>query len=265
MAPARLNVSRRQWLQDQLTVHGTVVATDAAAQLGVSVDSIRRDLNVLAGQGLLRRVHGGAVAQPHGHDPTSPARPTSSSDGAAPPDATTKRALADAVITLVPPGSMVALDAGTTSEEIARRWPYGHAATIVTTSPIVAAALVGRTDVTVICVGGVLDPVWGACTGPATVSALEGFRFDVAIVGVCGLDASADASTSSLGEVESKRAMVERAGRVIVAVTPEKLSVNAPYVICATHAIDTVVVPDLTGKAQRAAIRRAGPTVVVAG
>ena len=135
------------------------------------------------------------------------------------------------------PGSVVALDAGTTSEEIARRWPYGHAATIVTTSPIVASALVGRSDVTVICVGGVLDPVWGACTGPAAVAALAGFHFDVAVVGVCGLDAATDAITSSLGEVEAKRAMVERAERVVVAATPEKLSVTAPYVICATRAI----------------------------
>jgi DeoR/GlpR family transcriptional regulator of sugar metabolism len=256
---ARLNASRRRWLQDQLAVHGTVVATDAAAQLGVSVDSIRRDLNVLADQGLLRRVHGGAVAVA---DPD--ARINSPHVIAPPPDAAMKRAMADAVLSLVPAGSVVALDAGTTSEEIARRWPYGHAATIVTTSPIVASALVGRSDVTVICVGGVLDPVWGACTGPAAVSALAGFRFDVAVVGVCGLDATGDATTSSLHEVDAKRQMVEGTTVVVVPATPDKLATTAPYVICATRSIDAVVVSPATNKALRAAIRRAGPTVVIA-
>ena len=63
----RLNASRRRWLQDELAVHGSVVAADAAAQLGVSVDSIRRDLNALADAGVARRVHGGAVAHPYSH------------------------------------------------------------------------------------------------------------------------------------------------------------------------------------------------------
>ena len=234
-----------------MTVHGTLVAADAAAQLGVSVDSIRRDLNVLADEGLLRRVHGGAVAHPD-----APLLPL-------PPDASAKRAMADAVMSLVPPGSVVALDAGTTSEEIARRWPYGHSATIVTTSPIVASVLVGRSDVTVVCVGGVLDPVWGACTGPAAVSALAGFRFDIGVLGVCGLDAGGDATTSSLREVDAKRVMAERAVRVIVPATPEKLTIVAPYVICATGVIDNVVVPARTDRAAREAIRRAGPAVVI--
>jgi DeoR/GlpR family transcriptional regulator of sugar metabolism len=116
----------------------------------------------------------------------------------------------------------------------------------------------------VICVGGVLDPVWGACTGPVAVAALAGFHFDLAVVGVCGLQEAGDATTSSLGEVDAKRAMVARATRVVVPVTPEKFAVTAPYVICATSAIDTLVVAASTPRALCRAIRRRGPTVAVA-
>src|SRR4051794_41806049 len=93
---------------------GSVVASRAAARLGVSLDTIRRDLDELAAMGALRRVHGGALpASP------SPRRFIDRRDQ----DLAAKRAIAEAARGLVTDGQVVVLGGGTTVLELARRLP----------------------------------------------------------------------------------------------------------------------------------------------
>src|SRR5579859_5323127 len=127
-----LTSQRKEYLLDLLRKTGQIVAKSVSQELGLSEDTIRRDLRDLAAEGRLQRVHGGAL-------PASPAvasleiREQVSIDG--------KAAIGRAAAGMIRPGQLVMLDGGTTAIQIARHLPADLAATIVTHSPAVAMEL----------------------------------------------------------------------------------------------------------------------------
>src|ERR1051325_3530348 len=123
---------RREMLLARPAADGKVLAKDLAAELGISEDSIRRDLRDLAAAGLCQRVYGGALAvSPAVADYTS--RTSIAIDG--------KDRVAAVAAGLVRPGSTVILDGGTTTLAVTKALPRDLAATVVTHSPTVAVAL----------------------------------------------------------------------------------------------------------------------------
>ena len=129
-----LTTQRKQLLLDRLRRDGQIVAKAFSEELGISEDTVRRDLRELAAEGRLQRVHGGAL-------------PASAAVGSlqvreqlAPED---KRALGRAGAALVLPGQVVILDGGTTSLQVVQNLPLDLRATVVTHSPTVAVALAG--------------------------------------------------------------------------------------------------------------------------
>src|SRR5262245_35510582 len=121
-----LTEERRDLILDRLRTEGTVSAAELSASLGVSPDTVRRDLRELAGAGLLRRVHGGALPATVG------ARPYAGRRGQAP---AAKAAIAEATVRIFRNDQVIVLDAGTTTLEVARHLPADLAATVVTNSP----------------------------------------------------------------------------------------------------------------------------------
>src|SRR3954471_24695174 len=109
-----------------LAVSGRVVSVDLAARLGVSMDTVRRDLAELEALGALRRVHGGAVRPAPA--PRRFADRLERDDGA-------KVIIAELAAALLPPGSVVAVAGGTTALVLAQRLPRDLDATVVTSSP----------------------------------------------------------------------------------------------------------------------------------
>ena len=105
--------------------------------MGVSEDTIRRDLRELAQEGLLQRVHGGAL-------PASPAIADFSGRELLAPDG--KIAIGRAAARMVQRGQVVILDGGTTARQVARHLPLDLKATIVTHSPTIALELVNHPD-----------------------------------------------------------------------------------------------------------------------
>jgi DeoR/GlpR family transcriptional regulator of sugar metabolism len=140
-----LTTERKRQILDRLRRDGRLVAKDFALELGISEDTVRRDLRQLAAEGLLARVHGGALA----HAPDLP-------------DFQTRRAvaleekarLAAAGARLVQPGMLLFLDGGTTHEALIPHLPRQAGLTVATHSPTLAAALEQRADVQVWLVGG---------------------------------------------------------------------------------------------------------------
>src|SRR3954464_865072 len=125
-----LSAERREQILQLLSDDGRIVAADLPTRLGVSLDTVRRDLDELAATGLLRRVRGGAL-------PPSPVSPRFvervDKEGPA------KRAIAETAIErLVARGQVLVLGGGTTVRELAERLPDDLAATVITTAPDVA-------------------------------------------------------------------------------------------------------------------------------
>src|SRR5215218_540833 len=142
-----LSEERRVRILAALRVQGRVLAAELSQEYGVSDDTIRRDLDALAEQGLLQRVHGGALRRAPVNDDYG-ARQTE--------DAPAKEAIARATAGLIHSGQVIILDGGTTTLAVARHLPPDLDARVITTSPHVAVALASYPRVEVIMVGGEL-------------------------------------------------------------------------------------------------------------
>ena len=142
-----LKEERQLRVLEMLRAEGKLVATDLSGALGVSEDTVRRDLRELAEAGKLQRVHGGALPRSVVSD-TYRARRQQETTG--------KVAVARAAVRLVENGQVIVLDGGTTALEVVRHLPLDVEATVVTHSPTTAAALAEHRAVEVILIGGTL-------------------------------------------------------------------------------------------------------------
>ena len=228
-----LGEERREAILRRLESEGKVRASDLSEDLGVSLDTIRRDLAELAATGALRRVHGGALP------PASPG--PSSFKERLPDDTAAKAAIGAAAVALVRPGDVVALSGGTTILEFARRLPDDLEATVVATSPDIAVALADHARLTVDVVGGRLHPQARTVTGPDAVEMLRTVRPDVCLLSACSLHPVAGLTLRYGDEAAVVRAMVEGAARIVSLTTATKLGSAGPYVITGPDRIDTLV------------------------
>jgi DeoR/GlpR family transcriptional regulator of sugar metabolism len=228
-----LGAERREAILRRLEAEGKVRASALSDDLGVSLDTIRRDLAELAAAGLLRRVHGGALP------PASPG--PSSFKERLPDDAAAKAAVAAAAVPLIHPGDVVALSGGTTILEFARRLPDGLEATVVATSPDIAVALADHPRLTVDVVGGRLHPQARTVTGAEAVESLRAVRPDVCVLSACSLHPVAGLTLRHREEAAVVRAMVDGAARVLSLTTATKLGSAGPYPVAGLDRIDTLV------------------------
>jgi DeoR/GlpR family transcriptional regulator of sugar metabolism len=215
-----LTSQRKLILLELLKQEGRIVARTVAARLEVSEDTIRRDLRELAGEGLLQRVHGGAL-------PASPAM----ADFAARQHIAVddKSAIGRAAAQLIQPGQVVFIDGGTTSAQLVRHLPPDLRATVVTHSPSVAVDLATHPSIDVIMLGGRLFKHSVVGVGSATVEAIRQVRADLYFMGVCNVHPEAGLSTGDFEEAGVKRALSAAAAETIVLASPEKLATASPY------------------------------------
>ena len=248
-----LTKHRKQYILDLLHKDGQVVAKDLAAELKLSEDTIRRDLRELAKDGLLQRVHGGAL-------PIAAAevdfnrRQSISTEG--------KRAIGRAAGRLIEPGQIVILDGGTTAVQLARQLPIDLQATIVTHSPSVAVELANHPLVKVILIGGKLFKHSVVTMGTAALEALACISADLYFMGVTGVHADAGLSTGDLEEAYMKKALSEHASETIVLASAEKIGVASPYKILPIEKISGVIVENDTADNQLSAYKDLGITII---
>ena len=227
-----LTSQRKLLLLDLLRQEGKIVAKTVAAQLDISEDTIRRDLRELAGEGLLQRVHGGAL-------PASPAMGDFAARQRIAAD--DKSAIGRAAALMIQPGQVVFLDGGTTSAQLVRHLPADLRATVITHSPSVAVDLVAHPSVEVIMLGGRLFKHSVVGVGSATVEAIRQVRADVYFMGVCSVHPEAGLTTGDFEEAGVKRALSAAAAETIVLASPEKLATASPYQVIALEELSGLV------------------------
>jgi DeoR/GlpR family transcriptional regulator of sugar metabolism len=250
-----LTAERRQLILERLRADGNVVAAELSSSLGVSPDTVRRDLQELAEAGLLRRVHGGALP------PAVGARPYAVRREQAP---AAKAAIARATARLLRPGQVILLDAGTTTLEVARHLPDDLEATVITNSPPIADVLAEHPTVDVTVLGGTLEKEARALVGAATVEALRSIRADVLVLGVCSLHPEIGITVTELEESYVKRAMIANAAQVIAVSSADKLGSAAPYVVAPLDELTHLVTERSCAAEQLDEYRACGVEVVLA-
>ena len=174
---------RQERILEEVQRHGGARVSDLVTTLGVSDMTIRRDIQELARQELVLRVHGGATSI-SGRSAEEPGFVVKSALHPVP-----KSAIAVAAAELVEPGASIALSAGTTTYGLAQQLLTVPGLTIVTNSPPAANLLheAGRDDLTVILTGGVRTPS-NALVGPIALGALRTLHVDLLFLGVHGMD-----------------------------------------------------------------------------
>ncbi|MGB2571555.1 DeoR/GlpR family DNA-binding transcription regulator [Micromonospora citrea] len=252
---------RQAAILDRVRATGGVRVSELSVEFGVSDMTIRRDLDVLHEQGLLAKVHGGAtVAGPGSTD--EPGFHAKSVRQLA-----EKAAIAARAAELVRPGAAIALSAGTTTAELARRLVDVPGLTVVTNSLPVAEILHsgGRPDQTVVLTGGVRTPS-DALVGPLAVDAIRSLHLDLLFLGVHGISARAGFTTPNLMEAETDRALVAAADRLVVLADHTKWETVGISSIVGLAAADVLVTDDrLTPEARRVLDEHVGELVIVPG
>jgi len=250
-----LTEERRERILSALHRDGRVLAADLSRTLGVSDDTIRRDLDALAEMGLLQRVHGGALRRAH----------VNMDYTARQADATgAKQSIAQATAALIRPGQVVILDGGTTSLAVAQHLPENLEATIMTTSPPVAVALAAYPGIEVITIGGRLYRYALVGVGASTVAELQAVRADLCILGVLALHPEVGISVLDREEAAVKRAMIEGAADVIAPATQNKLTTVAPFIVGPTTSLTHLVTEAEVSEELLAPYRALGLTIIQA-
>jgi DeoR/GlpR family transcriptional regulator of sugar metabolism len=217
-----LTAERRQAILDRLGHDGKVVASELVAALGVSEDTVRRDLRELAAHGLVQRVHGGAL-------PPAPTAASFSQRLAIAPEA--KAHLAEAALPLLDGAGVLLLDGGTTALELARRLPADRDFTVLTNAPPVAAELAAHPTAEVVLIGGRLLKDSQVTVGSEAVDALRRVRADVCVLGICSLHPELGVTATDHDEAHVKRAMVAASADVLALATADKLRTASPWVV----------------------------------
>jgi DeoR/GlpR family transcriptional regulator of sugar metabolism len=230
---------RHAQILEEINRAGAVRVSQLTGQLGVSEMTVRRDLDMLARQGLLAKVHGGAISLDYGST-VEPGFELKSGR-----EQIEKEAIAGIAASLIEPGSAVALTAGTTTWTVARRIADVPNLTLVTNSIRIAEIMYEqeRPDRTVVLTGGVRTPS-DALVGPVAVSAIRALHVDVVIMGVHGIDPRAGLTTPNLLEAETNRAFVEAAKRLVIVADHTKWGVVGLSEIAPLSSVDVLVTDD---------------------
>jgi DeoR/GlpR family transcriptional regulator of sugar metabolism len=215
-----------------LASEGKVRATELAGRLGVSLDTVRRDLAELEAQDRLRRVHGGAL-------PISTPGPARFTERIR-QDMPVKSAIAAAAVGVIRPGEVAALSGGSTILAFARQLPDDLEATVVATNPDIVAALADHPKLTVDVVGGRLHSRARTVIGPDAVDTLRRVRPDVCVFSICTVHPTLGVTLREREEALVVRTMLERSARRINLSTAEKLGAAGPYPVAAVEDLDMI-------------------------
>ena len=254
-----LAAQRQTWILEEVRRLGAVRVTELVDALNVSDMTVRRDLDALAEQGLVTKVHGGATARGGG----STDEPSFSVKAARQRRA--KEAIARAAAELVRPGTAIGVSAGSTTYAFARQIAAVPDLTVVTNSPPVADLLhtLPGPPQTVILTGGVRT-ISDALVGPVAIQAIRRLHLDCVFIGVHGIDARAGFTSPNLMEAETNRALVSTARRLVVMADHTKWGIVGLSEIAALREASVLVSDDGLGPEARQVLRESVDELIIA-
>ncbi len=218
---------------------GSVSVEGLSKELDVSLVTIRRDLDALETQGLLRRTHGGAISiEPFFYEPFKNDR---SFQAQVERFADEKRRIGRAAAALIKEGEIIALTPGTTTTEVIRGIPLNHRVTVVTSTVNVAMELSKRKDLDVFVTGGHLRGEWFSLVGPTAAQSLSHLSIHTLFIGADGVDAKQGVTCFSPDESQLNSTMVKHAQRKIAVIDHSKFGVVAGWRICPTSELDLLI------------------------
>ncbi|MFC3166494.1 DeoR/GlpR family DNA-binding transcription regulator [Paracoccus fontiphilus] len=228
-----MNIRQMQILEF-VRASGRASVEELSARLEVTPQTIRRDLAELADQGVLDRVHGGAVLRSGASNIAYDER-RRMNEGA-------KAAIGRACAAQIPDNSSVILNIGTTTEAVARALLRHRNLTVVTNNMNVANILAANDSCEVLLAGGLLRRSDGGLIGDLTIEFMANFKTDYAIIGCSALDEDGDILDFDLAEVRVSRAILRQARERWLVTDSAKFARKAPIRVVSLRQMDALFI-----------------------
>lgn len=213
---------RQAQLVDEVRRHGTRSVEALADQFGVTLQTVRRDVKLLAAAGFLARFHGGVRV------------PSSTTENIAyrqrqDLQAEGKQRIASAVARDIPTGCSLLINLGTTTEAVARALLRHRGLRVITNNLNVAAILCDNPDCEVIVTGGTVRARDRGIVGEATVDFIRQFKVDIGLIGISAIEDDGTLRDFDFREVKVSRAIIEQSRQVWLAADSTKF--NRPAMV----------------------------------
>ncbi|SAL14351.1 DeoR family transcriptional regulator [Caballeronia arvi] len=245
---------RHQYILTELDKHGALAVADLVRALSVSRETVRRDLNTLAGRGLVTTTHGGALSV----DRREPHVDVREAENAAAKHAIGLRAAA-----FVPDGASLIIDSGSTTQAVARALAERHRLTVYTNDWRIAMLLARRNGNCVSLLGGEIADLEDATFGLDTIQQLSQYHVDFAFVGAGGITDDAHLTDYSRLAAEVRGRMIASADCAVVVADGSKFGLVTPVRIRGFELVRYLVTEALPDRVIRRSLFARGVELVV--
>lgn len=226
-----LKKERQAYILHQVSLHNSVLSADLSNAINVSEDTIRRDLNELADNGKLIKVHGGALSKSFNSFYLR-------SDVY---NVDNKKRIAQKAVSLIKDGMFVITGGGTTIIEMARLLPENLKATFFTGSIPAAYEYSQHPNIELIFIGDKISKKSQIAVGGEAISRISHIKADLCFLGINALDKETGITDNDWDIVQMKKAMIESASQTAVMTISEKLNTSQRVRICGIDEIDILI------------------------
>ena len=254
--PIPSNYERQQLLIRLLDRRGRLTVVQICQEFDISEATARRDLGILAQQGLIQRVHGGAIPVRKA-DPELPMLERSHELSEE------KSQIGRAAASLVGVGETVFLGSGSTVLEVARHLE-GRKITVITNSLPVITLLAQKSNITLISLGGMLRDSELSFIGHITEQAMSELRADKVIIGVHSISLEHGLTNDYVPETQTDRAIIHIGNQVILVADHSKWGTVSTAFLAPLSIVHTLVTDQVTDPEMVEALREQGINVVIA-
>ena len=227
-----LKKERQAFILHQVNLRNKVLSTDLSQSINVSDDTIRRDLQELAEEGKVIKVHGGALSLSFHHGNLS------SQDIY---NYTQKRIIGQKAVSLIKDGMFVLTGGGTTIIELAKALPADLRATFISGSIPAIYEYMSHPNIDVIAIGDKISKNSKITVGLEALSRIRQIRADICFLGINAINLETGVSDNDLDVVQVKKAMIESSKQLVCLTISEKLNSQQPLQVCEIAQIDTLI------------------------
>ena len=227
-----LKEERHAFILHQVDLHNKVLSADLSQEINVSDDTIRRDLQQLADDGKIIKIHGGALSLSF-HNGLHSSKEVYAY--------TQKRIIGRKAASLIKDGMFVLTGGGTTIIELARALPPSLRATFISGSIPVLFEYSHHPNIEVIAIGDRISKNSKIAVGPEAISKIKELKVDLCFLGVNGISLENGISDNDWEVVQVKKAMIESTHRLVCLTISEKINSQQPIQVCDCKKIDTLI------------------------
>lgn len=227
-------IERRSAILEQLSSEGKVVVSELAVRFGVTEETVRRDIDKLAREGLATKTYGGAVSNvsPSSDLPYN-VRKRFNVD--------LKQNIAEKVAAMINDGDRIMLDASTTAIYVTRKIKSKKNITVITNSVEILLELADKSGWTILSTGGTLKEGAFSMVGISAEKMVRGYHVDLAVCSAKGIDEKMGITDSNEKDSEMKQAIFSSADKKVLAIDSTKFDKISFVKVCDVRDVDIIV------------------------